>query len=45
MTMSVLRENSDIREFSDIMERVASTEYAPREGASILKYVPRGAWE
>ena len=39
-----IKENSDIREFSefsDIMERVAGTEYAPREGASFLKYVPR----
>ena len=39
-----IRENSDIREFSefrDIMERVAGGEYAPRGGASLLKYAPR----
>ena len=41
-----IKENSDIREFSefrDIMERWAGGEYAPREGASILKYAPRGS--
>ena len=37
-----IRKNSDIREFRDIMECVAGGEYAPREGASILKYAPRG---
>ena len=43
-----IRENSDIREFSefrdimDIMERGAGEEYAPREGAIYLKYAPRG---
>ena len=39
-----IKENSDIREFSefrDIRERVASREYAPRGGASLLKYAPR----
>ena len=41
-----IRENSDIREFSefrDIRERGAGAEYAPRGGASFLKYAPRGS--
>ena len=30
-----IRENSDIREFRDIMERVAGEEYVPREGVGV----------
>ena len=41
-----IRENSDIREFRDIMERGAGGEYAPRGSASILNYrlPPSAGW-